>query len=298
MTTSAASFARPHPAARGPVVVRDIAELAPLLTPLPDAPTNVRAVVMTMGALHAGHAALIRAARARADQVVVTIFVNPLQFGAGEDLTRYPRTPEADLELCAREGADIVFAPRAVHTSAPLITLDPGRLGTVLEGASRPGHFAGMLTLVATMLHLTRPDLAFFGKKDAQQLVLIRRMVADLAFPTEVVGVPTVRDPDGLAVSSRNVYLTTPQRQSALALSRSLAHGIAATDDGPDAVVAAARETLAAEAGVDVDYLALVHPRDLTPARSGEALLLVAARVGSTRLIDNIELTLPAAEVS
>jgi pantoate--beta-alanine ligase len=283
----------PGPAA--PVVARTRAELAALLAagPATPRPAGTRAVVMTMGALHEGHASLIRAARARADQVVVTIFVNPLQFGPHEDLDRYPRTFEADLELCAREGADVVFAPRTVHDPAPTVTLRAGPLGDVLEGASRPGHFDGMLTLVGTMLHLTRPDLAFFGRKDAQQLVCIRRMVADLAFPVTIVGVPTVREPDGLALSSRNAYLTAPGRRSALALSRALAAGVAASDEGASAVLAAAGAVLVAEADVDVDYLALADPDDLTPTRHGPALLLVAARVGATRLIDNIEVTLP-----
>jgi pantoate--beta-alanine ligase len=248
---------------------------------------------MTMGALHAGHQALIRAARAAADQVVVTIFVNPLQFGPHEDLARYPRTLDADLELCAREGVDVVFAPAAVHGPPPLVRVHAGRLGEILEGASRPGHFDGVLTVVATLLHLVRPDLAVFGRKDAQQLVCIRRMVADLAFPTRIVGVPTVRDRDGLALSSRNAYLTTPQRRSALALSRALAAGVAVCDEGPDAVLGAARAVLAAEPGITVDYLRLASQDDLGTVRTGPALLLVAARVGTTRLIDNIELTLP-----
>ncbi|WP_462188121.1 MULTISPECIES: pantoate--beta-alanine ligase [unclassified Frankia] len=252
-----------------------------------------RAVVMTMGALHGGHASLLRAARAQADQVVATIYVNPLQFGAGEDLDRYPCTLAADLDVCAREGVDLVFAPRMIHDSPPLVRLQAGPLGELLEGAARPGHFDGMLTLVGTMLHLVRPDLAFFGRKDAQQLVCIRRMVADLAFDVTVIGVETVREPDGLALSSRNVYLTPEQRRSALALSRALAAGARAQAGGQDAVLATAREVLAAADGVDVDYLALASPDDLRPVRSGPALLLVAARVGTTRLIDNIDLALP-----
>ncbi|SNQ48609.1 pantothenate synthetase [Frankia canadensis] len=280
---------------------------------------GTRAVVMTMGALHEGHASLLRAARERADQVVATIYVNPLQFGAGEDLDRYPRTLDADLSICAREGVDVVFAPAIIHDPKPLVRLSAGPLGEVLEGASRPGHFDGMLTVVATLLHLTRPDLAFFGRKDAQQLVCIRRMVADLAFGVTVVGVETVREPDGLALSSRNVYLTPEQRGQALALSRALRAGAAAADTAPAdadltdadltdatvadpptasgpaaAVLAAARTVLDQADGVDVDYLELVSPDDLGPVTAGPALLLVAARVGSTRLIDNISLTLPA----
>ncbi|WP_018506176.1 pantoate--beta-alanine ligase [Parafrankia discariae] len=312
----AQSFARSVPGPAGPVpsppratragrpaVARTRAELAaslnePAASPAGgDGPRGVRAVVMTMGALHRGHAELIRTARLRADQVVVTIFVNPLQFGPGEDLDRYPRTFEADLDLCAREGVDVVYAPTRVHDPAPLVTLSAGPLGDVLEGASRPGHFDGMLTLVGTMLHLVRPEVAFFGRKDAQQLVCIRRMVADLAFPVEIVGVPTVRDPDGLALSSRNAYLGAEQRRSALALSRALSAGAARAGAGAGtaAVLAAARSVLAAEPGVDVDYLTLASPSDLGPVEDGPALLLVAARVGSTRLIDNVELVLTGA---
>lgn len=250
------------------------------------------AVVMTMGAVHEGHAALIRAARRAADHVTVTIFVNPLQFGPGEDLDRYPRTLDADLSVCAREGADVVYAPATVHDRPPLVRVSAGPLGEVLEGASRPGHFDGVLTVVATLLHLTRPDLAFFGRKDAQQLVLVRRMVRDLAFPVQVVGVPTVRDPDGLARSSRNAHLSPAGRRSALSLSRALSAGAGEAARGRDAVLAAAGEVLASEPGVDVDYLALADPDDLGAVTTGDALLLVAARVGTTRLIDNTALTL------
>ncbi len=313
-----ATIPRPTPAPAGPaqpVVARDRAELRAALVTLDQRPgahprsaaeddagparassrhdRPVRAVVMTMGALHEGHASLLRAARAQADQVVATIFVNPLQFGAGEDLDRYPRTLAADLAVCAREGVDVVFAPKAIHDPPPLVQLSAGPLGAVLEGASRPGHFDGMLTLVGTMLHLVHPDLAFFGRKDAQQLVCIRRMVADLAFDVTVIGVETAREPDGLARSSRNVYLTPVQRTDALALSRALAAGVAASGAGAPAVLAAAGAVLAAADGVAVDYLELASPEDLGPVRSGPALLLVAARVGTTRLIDNISLILP-----
>ncbi|WP_239310195.1 MULTISPECIES: pantoate--beta-alanine ligase [unclassified Frankia] len=286
--------ARPRPSGGGePALAHSRADLEGLLHSLPLVPNQTRAVVMTMGALHAGHSELIRAARARADQLIVTIFVNPLQFGPREDLSRYPRTLDADLEICAREGVDIIFAPAIVHEAPPAVRVCAGPLGDLLEGASRPGHFDGVLTIVATLLHLTRPQLAFFGKKDAQQLVLVRRMVRDLAFPTEVVGVSTVRAPDGLALSSRNAYLTTHQHQAALALSRALAVGVSVADEGADVVLEAAGNVLASEPGIDVDYLTLASPDDLTPVRTGQALLLVAARVGTTRLIDNIELTLP-----
>ncbi|WP_131749246.1 pantoate--beta-alanine ligase [Frankia sp. Cppng1_Ct_nod] len=290
--TAASTCPRPPTGGR-PALARSSADLQTVLNSSLLAPSDTRAVVMTMGALHAGHAELIRTARARTDQLVVTIFVNPLQFGPQEDLSRYPRTLEADLEICADEGVDVVFAPTVVHETPPAVRVCAGPLGEILEGATRPGHFDGVLTIVATLLHLTRPQLAFFGKKDAQQLVLIRRMVRDLAFPTEIVGVSTVRAPDGLALSSRNSYLTTHQQRAALALSRALAVGVSVADEGADVVLAAAGNILAAEPGVDLDYLTLASPDDLSPVRTGQALLLVAARVGTTRLIDNIELTLP-----
>ncbi|WP_344264902.1 pantoate--beta-alanine ligase, partial [Streptomyces sodiiphilus] len=187
-----------------------------------------RAVVMTMGALHQGHAALIRAARERlprGGQLVVTVYVNPLQFGRGEDYGRYPRTLESDARIAERAGADVVFAPgddTVYPGGRPQVRISAGPAGERLEGASRPGHFDGMLTVVAKLLHLTRPTLAFYGEKDAQQLALIRRMVKDLNFPVEIVGVPTVREEDGLALSSRNRYLSAEERSTALALSRAL----------------------------------------------------------------------------
>ncbi|NEB81753.1 pantoate--beta-alanine ligase, partial [Streptomyces sp. SID14478] len=193
--------------------------------------TGQRVVVMTMGALHEGHATLIRAARARAGadgEVVVTVFVNPLQFGAGEDLDRYPRTLDADVEIAERAGADTVFAPSADEVypgGQPQVRITAGPMGERLEGAARPGHFDGMLTVVAKLLHLTRADVALFGQKDAQQLALIRRMVRDLNFDVEIGAVPTVREDDGLALSSRNRYLSADERRSALALSRALFAG-------------------------------------------------------------------------
>jgi pantoate--beta-alanine ligase len=237
------------------------------------------AVVMTMGALHEGHAELVRQARRRADSVLVTIFVNPLQFGQGEDLDRYPRTLERDLAVCEEQGADLVFtpAPDVVYPDGPpLVRVSAGPLGEVLEGASRPGHFDGVLTVVLKLLHLTRPDVALFGQKDAQQLAAIRRMVRDLDLAVEVVAVPTVREPDGLALSSRNAYLTPDQRTSALALSRALATGD----------VAAGQALLDAEPGVERDYLARVDSTTFTDSPDGD-LLVVAARVGTTRLLDN-----------
>ncbi|TLS39620.1 pantoate--beta-alanine ligase, partial [Streptomyces montanus] len=193
--------------------------------------TGHRAVVMTMGALHEGHATLIRTAREIAGgdgEVVVTVFVNPLQFGAGEDLDRYPRTLDADVKIAEQAGADAVFAPSVDEVypgGRPQVRISAGPMGERLEGASRPGHFDGMLTVVAKLLHLTRPDVALYGQKDAQQLALIRRMARDLNFGVEIVGVPTVREEDGLALSSRNRYLSAAERHTALALSQALFAG-------------------------------------------------------------------------
>jgi pantoate--beta-alanine ligase len=255
-------------------------------------------VVMTMGALHEGHRELIRVARRRCEVIVVTVFLNPLQFAPGEDLSRYPRTLDSDLELCSAEDVDLVYAPAVSEiypAGQPVVRVDAGPLGDVLEGASRPGHFDGVLTVVAKLLHQTGPDVAYFGQKDAQQLLLIRRMVGDLDFPIEVVAVPTVREPDGLALSSRNGYLAPADRPVAVTLSRALAAGVAAAADGALAVRRAAREVLDGEPELGLDYLALVDPRDLSevPAGfAGEALLAVAAKVGTTRLIDNMSVVL------
>jgi pantoate--beta-alanine ligase len=254
------------------------------------------AVVMTMGALHDGHAQLIRAARQRHDHVVVTIFLNPLQFGPKEDLSRYPRTFDADLEICTTAGVDVIFAPTpdVVYPDGdPGVRVSAGPLGEVLEGASRPGHFDGVLTVVGKLLHLTAARSAYFGQKDAQQLLLIRRMVRDIDFPVDVVSVPTVREADGLAMSSRNMYLTASDRETALCLSRALRAGGEAAAFGPSAIRRAAREVLVEEPLALVDYLVLVHPQTLADVPEwyrGEALLAVAARVGTTRLIDNTPL--------
>lgn len=279
----------------GPVVTHTRAELDAARKALP--PGDI-AVVMTMGALHEGHRTLIRRARERACSVIVTVFLNPLQFGLGEDLSRYPRTFDSDLAICAHEGVDVVFAPTpdvVYPDGAPGVRITAGALGDVLEGQSRPGHFDGVLTVVGKLLHLTAADRALFGQKDAQQLLLIRQMVADLDFPVEIVAVPTVREPDGLALSSRNMYLTASDREAALSLSAALFAGLAAAGDGPSAVRRAARAELVAEPLVLVDYLVLVHPQtlqDLPEWYHGEALLAVAARVGTTRLIDNLPLQL------
>ena len=260
--------------------------------------TGSVAVVMTMGALHEGHAALMREARSAADAVIVTIFVNPLQFGAGEDLDRYPRTFDADLAICAREGVDLVFAPTpdVVYPQDPIVRVSAGAMGEHYEGAVRPGHFDGVLTVVCKLLHLTAADTAYFGAKDAQQLALIKRMVGDLDLPVSVIGVATVREDDGLALSSRNVYLSADERDGALAISRALRAGAAEQDKGVEAVLAAAHGVLAGEGRLEVDYLDLVDPADFRPARAGQtcsALLITAVRAGGTRLIDNCEITLP-----
>ncbi|KQP27639.1 pantoate--beta-alanine ligase [Aeromicrobium sp. Leaf272] len=271
-----------------PVVARTRAELRAAL-----AGADRTAFVPTMGALHDGHARLMRHARPLGDTLVVSIFVNPTQFGAGEDLDAYPRTFDADLVVCEREGVDVVFAPD-VDEMYPggldgAVTVDPGPLGQVLEGAARPTHFRGVLTVVAKLFALVRPDVAVFGEKDFQQLALIRRMVRDLALDVEVVGHPIVREADGLALSSRNTYLTPIQHEQALALSVALR---AAADEGVvgrDAVLKAAREVLDAADGVEVDYLVVTDLLlgDVDDSYEGEARILVAARVGTTRLLDN-----------
>jgi pantoate--beta-alanine ligase len=272
------------------VTTPHVAETTAELTELRGKLTGPVALVPTMGALHEGHRTLVRAARERAGSVVVSVFVNPTQFGPGEDYDRYPRTWDADLAALAEEGADVVFHPPVEEVYPPGalgVTVDPGPLGGVLEGAVRPGHFAGVLTVVAKLFGLVRPDLAFFGEKDYQQLTLIRAMARELALGTEVVGVPTVREDDGMALSSRNRYLSPELRATAAALSRALRTGAAAGPQGADAVLAAAREVLATAPELVPDYLELTDP-DLGPApAAGPARLLVAARAGTTRLLDN-----------
>ncbi|MFD4993719.1 pantoate--beta-alanine ligase [Cellulosimicrobium cellulans] len=315
MTTTPAPGVAPTPRPDAPRVVTTRADLRTALDGWAAAhPGARRAVVMTMGALHAGHLELVRRARAEVGpdgQVVVTDFVNPLQFGPGEDFERYPRDVAADVALLAAAGddvaVDVVFAPTVeelypdLATGGPIARVTSGRIGTVLEGASRPGHFDGVLTVVLKLLHLVRPDVAVFGAKDAQQLLAVRRLVADLDLDVEIVGVPTVREADGLARSSRNAYLSPAERDEALALSRALRAGQDAAAAGADApgVLAAARGILDAADGVDLDYVVLVDPatvEDLAPGAVGPGLLLVAARVGTTRLIDNaaVEIAPPA----
>jgi pantoate--beta-alanine ligase len=254
----------------------------------------------TMGALHDGHVRLLDAARTLAGprgSVIVSIFVNPLQFGPNEDLDRYPRTPEADLAICARAGADLVFAPSAAEMypgGKPEVTVDPGPAGQRLEGEFRPGFFGGVLTVVLKLLHLTRPAVAVFGQKDAQQLALVRRMVTDLNLDVVIEPVPTVRDADGLAISSRNRYLSAADRAVALALPRALRAGQAEAGGGADAVLAATWAVLRSQPALGVDYVALVDPGTFGPAGTGSVLLAAAARAGTTRLIDNMALVLPA----
>jgi pantoate--beta-alanine ligase len=249
-------------------------------------------LVPTMGALHEGHRRLVERAAAGSDAVAVSIFVNPTQFGPTEDLATYPRDLAADLALCRAEGVRLAFVPDVAEMypgGSTEVTVAPGPLGTVLEGRVRPTHFAGVLTVVAKLFNLVRPDVGYFGEKDYQQLVLIRRMVRDLDLGVQIVGCPTVREPDGLAMSSRNRCLSTVDRQRARALSRALRAGAEAGVKGADAVLDAARAELS---DVDTDYLELRDP-DLGPApERGPARLLVAARLGTTRLIDNISVSL------
>ena len=268
-------------------------------------------LVPTMGALHDGHLALLRRARelaGRSGAVAVSIFVNPLQFGPNEDLDKYPRTLDADLAACAAEGVDLVFAPsvREMYPQEQLVRVDPGPTGEILEGEFRPGFFHGVLTVVLKLFSLVRPDIAVFGQKDAQQLVLVRRMSADFGLGIEIEAVRTVRAADGLALSSRNKYLSPAERAVAPVLHRALAAGAAAASGGPGAVLAAAQAVLnetvldetggelPAEASPRVDYLALADERSYAPVRDddldfhGTAVLAIAARVGTTRLIDNV----------
>jgi pantoate--beta-alanine ligase len=252
---------------------------------------GIVALVPTMGALHEGHRSLLRHAREVADTVVVSIFVNPLQFAPGEDLDRYPRPLEADLAMCEDEGVALAFVPSRLemYQREPVVRVCAGAIGDRFEGASRPGHFDGVLTVVAKLFGLVRPDVAVFGRKDAQQLALIRRMVADLDVPVRIEASPLIRDADGLALSSRNKYLSAEERQSALALSRAVTAAAAVRSRGSDGIVAAARHVLDEQGGVETDYVALVDPDtfDEIGPSSSAGLLVLAARVGTTRLIDN-----------
>ncbi|HUK72542.1 MAG TPA: pantoate--beta-alanine ligase [Streptosporangiaceae bacterium] len=256
-------------------------------------------LVPTMGALHAGHRGLLRRARELAGSggsVIVSVFVNPLQFGPRDDLDRYPRTLDEDIKVCHDDGVAVLFAPGTadMYAEPPMVTIDPGSVGDRLEGEFRPGFFRGVLTIVIKLFGITRPDIAVFGEKDAQQLALVRRMVADLDLGVQIAAVPTVRDPDGVAVSSRNSYLSAAERSTAQFLNRALQAAREEAAYGPGKAVAAAQRVLAAAAAADpplkVDYLSLAEPGTFTPVGEnhvGPAVLALAARVGATRLIDN-----------
>ena len=274
-------------------ITNSVAEYADFRRTL-DMPAAPRlAFVPTMGALHEGHRSLIKLARSLGEVVAVSIFVNPLQFGPGEDYARYPRPLEVDLEVCEADGVDVVFVPTVTDLYPPgrQITLDAGALGSVLEGRSRPGHFNGVLTVVLKLFNLIRPQLAVFGEKDAQQLACIQRMVADLNISVEIVGAPIVREPDGLAISSRNVFLSATERAVARSLSAALEK--AATQTSVPAARAAAYEVLdraEAEPCFELDYATNVNPAtyaEVPDDHVGPATFVVAAHVGGTRLIDN-----------
>ena len=258
--------------------------------------------VPTMGAFHEGHRSLLRRARAERDVVAVSIFVNPLQFGPAEDLGAYPRVLDRDLAEARAEGVDLVLAPEAEAVwpgGRPDVTVDPGPVGARLEGEARPGHFRGVLTVVAKLFQLSGPCRAYFGEKDAQQLFLVRRMVRDLAFPVEVVGCPTVRERDGLAMSSRNVYLSSQERAAAACLSaalRAASEAVASGERDAGTLVEAMAERVGAEPLAGLDYAAVVDDEtwDRVEAIERPVRALLAVRIGGTRLIDNARLEPPA----
>jgi pantoate--beta-alanine ligase len=252
-------------------------------------------LVPTMGALHAGHARLIETARSQCDVVVVSIFVNPLQFDRKDDLDAYPRTLDSDVEVCEKLGVDLIFAPGAMemYPKLPLCTVEVGRIGDHLCGPFRPGHFRGVATVVMKLLQIVQPNRAYFGEKDAQQLAVIRRMVADLNVPTAIVEVPTVREPDGLAMSSRNRHLSGPQRTSATVLYEALREAaglIAAGQRDPALIKGTATDRIGRAAGVRLEYFDIVDPEEMQPVPRIEGPVRVAGAIwiGSTRLIDNM----------
>jgi pantoate--beta-alanine ligase len=255
------------------------------------------ALVPTMGFLHQGHVHLVAQARKRADSVAMSIFVNPLQFGPGEDYARYPRDPARDRGVAEAAGVELLWMPsrETMYPEVPRVTVEPGPMAAGFEGAVRPGHFAGVLTVVLKLFEVVRPDVAVFGRKDVQQAVLVRRMAADLDLAVDIVVASTVREADGLALSSRNVYLDAADRRRAVLLSRALAAGVdrfRRGERGGAAVVEAARAVLVAEPAIPTDYVACIEPSSFTAAaRAHEGCVLaVAARVGGTRLIDNVVL--------
>ena len=261
-------------------VIRLVADLRSALVPEPGRGTRV-GLVPTMGALHAGHLSLISAARGSSDQVVVSLFVNPAQFGRDEDLDRYPRDEPRDIAAAEAAGVDLLFVPDAdqMYPDGFDTWIDPGKIGTFLEGTARPGHFRGVATICSKLFLLVRPTRAYFGRKDAQQVAVVKQLVRDLELPVEIVACPTVRDPDGLALSSRNVFLSPEEREAALALPHALDAGLQAYRSGQDAV-RAARIVLDAEPRLRVDYVA--------EADLDGPTLAAAVVVGSTRLIDNV----------
>lgn len=277
-------------------VLRTIADTRAALRELRTGGRTI-ALVPTMGALHAGHLSLVRAARATGGAVVVSIFVNPTQFGPNEDFAKYPRTFEADCAALEREGVDVVFAPspEEMYRSGASTFVDVEGVSSRLDGASRPGHFRGVATVVSKLFNIIGPDRAFFGQKDAAQVAVLKKMVRDLNLPVELVICPIIREPDGLAMSSRNRYLSPEDRRQALVLHRALKevqrlvqHGVTSASD----LVAAAEAVLATEPAVRVDYCKVVHTdtlEDVPDVQSG-ALVAVAAFVGTTRLIDNLVL--------
>ena len=295
-----------------PVLTHTRAELADALSRLP----GTKALVMTMGALHSGHLQLVREARELADHVIVTIFVNPTQFAPGEDFDAYPRTLDADMDALETVGADLVWAPtpQDVYPTPATVTIDPGPIARVLEGKTRPTHFAGVALVCTKVVNLVRPDVALYGQKDAQQLAVLRTVFAQLDIPVRVHPVPIVRAEDGVALSSRNQYLSDDERIRARALSRALRRGAEVAEAGatPAQIVAECRSVIDAEGGIDLDYIALVDagtfeilagtesvpvgedtaaPTILSDG-SREGRILIAAKVGTTRLIDNMEVPL------
>lgn len=253
-------------------------------------------LVPTMGALHDGHLSLITIAHEHADLVAASVFVNPLQFGPDEDYARYPRTVDTDLDACRSAGVDVVFLPPVteIYASGRQVTVSAGPMGAVFEGAARPGHFDGVLTVVLKLFTITGADVGVFGRKDAQQLACIRRMVTDFNVPIDVIGAPIIRDPDGLALSSRNRYLSAPERRTALALSGALRAAQAETS--PERALAGAAAVLDAAEGLAVDYLALVNPNTMVEIGAdhrGPATMIIAAQVGPVRLIDNADIDFP-----
>ena len=295
-----------------PVLTHTRAELADALSRLP----GTKALVMTMGALHSGHLQLAREARELADHVIVTIFVNPTQFAPGEDFDAYPRTLDADMDALETVGADLVWAPapQDVYPTPATVTIDPGPIARVLEGKTRPTHFAGVALVCTKVVNLVRPDVALYGQKDAQQLAVLRTVFSQLDIPVRVHAVPIVRAEDGVALSSRNQYLSEEERVRARALSRALRRGVEVAEAGaqPAEIIAQCRSVIDAEGGIELDYIALVDAgtfeilagTESVPVGEGtaaptilsdgsrEGRILIAAKVGTTRLIDNMEVPL------